>query len=86
VHGILNACGYQFITKFNHKIGLQDTAGALWLSMSSDGVIPIQSFLLVAMKSITNHFRKILFHLRWTFMSQERMYVYLWNRTMGGTR
>jgi hypothetical protein len=25
---------------------------------------------------------EILFHLRWIFMSPEKRYVYLWNRTM----
>jgi hypothetical protein len=36
------------------------------------------------MENIINYARKILFHFRWVFMSQEKRYVYLWNRTMEG--
>ena len=30
---------------------------------------------------MANHIRIILLWLRWNFMSQEKKYVYLWNRT-----
>jgi len=33
------------------------------------------------MNRLSNIANKLLFQLRWTFMSQERRYVYLWNRT-----
>jgi hypothetical protein len=38
------------------------------------------------MESIIDHVRKILFNFRWVFMSQEKRYVYLWNRTIEGMR
>jgi len=33
------------------------------------------------MASITDFFTKLIFQFRWTFMSQEKRYVYLWNRS-----
>ncbi len=33
------------------------------------------------MAKIVNQAKKILFQLKWAFMSPEKRYVYLWNRT-----
>jgi len=33
------------------------------------------------MDGLVNYFRKLLFQLRWIFMSPEKRYVYLWNQT-----
>ena len=33
------------------------------------------------MTNISSFISKFLFQFRWTFMSQEKRYVYLWNRT-----
>ena len=35
------------------------------------------------MRETVNCIKRILFQLRWVFMSQEQRYVYLWNRTKG---
>ncbi len=34
------------------------------------------------MAKILNYASRVLFQLRWTFMSQEKRYAYLWNRTI----
>lgn len=36
------------------------------------------------MSRVVNHARKVLFQLRWAFMSQEKRYAYLWQRTKEG--
>jgi len=33
------------------------------------------------MANISGFISRFLFQLRWVFMSQEKRYVYLWNRT-----
>ena len=33
------------------------------------------------MDSIINYTKRFLFQFRWAFMSPEKRYVYLWNRT-----
>ncbi len=36
------------------------------------------------MDKMADYIMMILFRLRWIFMSQEKRYVYLWNRTKNG--
>ncbi len=36
------------------------------------------------MGKVVNRTREILFQLRWVFMSQEKRYAYLWQRTKEG--